>query len=79
MSIVLTIRCSSVLSHPFLEPSPNGGTACDSYVVNTPARVLREYRGNRSCSVVLRRANRSGASLGKLLNLKPILSGAASS
>ena len=40
---------------------------------------LREFCGNRSCSVVLRRANRNGASLGRLLNLKLILSGAASS
>jgi hypothetical protein len=37
------------------------------------------YSENRSCSVVLRRANRNGASVDKLLNIKLILSGAASS
>ena len=43
------------------------------------SRAVREICGNRLCSVVLRRANRNAASLGKLLNVEPILSGAAGS
>jgi hypothetical protein len=40
---------------------------------------MREICGNRSGSVVFHRANRNGASVGRLLNIKTILSGAASS
>ena len=43
------------------------------------ARRMREICGNRSGSVVFHRANRNGASVGRLLNIKTILSGAASS
>ena len=41
--------------------------------------VVRDHCGNESCSVVLSHDNRNGASLGRLLNLKLILNGAASS
>ena len=40
---------------------------------------MREYCGNRSCSVVLRRGNCNGRPLAKLLDLEPRLSRLAGS